>query len=180
VARGWKPGVYTDWGQAERKVNGFSGALHKKFKTRVEAQCFVDKYKVQGRDESEEESEGPGTDTDDASSDEEKPRKRDEPSRKTGDHGQGSGDTESKLFPPLEIAAPDPSTGNAKEFFRMTMAGKEQMAAKMSPPGLNHQTMQELANATLDAIQLPGTSTMEMQDGTRELVGALRDMAEDR
>ena len=180
VARGRKPGVYTDWGQAERQVNGFSGALHKKFKTRMEAQRFVDKYKVKGRDESEEESEGPGTDTDDASSDEEKPRKRDEPRRKTGERGRGGGDTESKLFPPLEIAAPDPSTGNAKEFFRMTMAGEEQMAAKMSPPGLDRQTMQELANATLDAIQLPGTSTTETLDGTGELVGALRDMAEDR
>jgi hypothetical protein len=60
------------------------------------------------------------------------------------------------------------------------MAGEEQMAAKMSPPGLDRRTMQELANATLDAIQLPGTSTTETLDGTGELVGALRDMAEDR
>jgi hypothetical protein len=32
VARGRNPGVYTEWGQAERQVNGFSGSLHKKFK----------------------------------------------------------------------------------------------------------------------------------------------------
>lgn len=62
----------------------------------------------------------------------------------------------------------------------MTLAGEEQMAAKMSPPGLDRRTMQQLANATLDAIQLPGTSTTEALDGTGELVGALRDMAEDR
>ena len=40
--------------------------------------------------------------------------------------------------------------------------------------------MEELANATLDAVQLPGTSITETLDGTGELVGALRDMAEDR
>jgi hypothetical protein len=178
VARGRKPGVYTDWGQAERQVNGFSGALHKKFKTRVEAQRFVDKYRTKGRDESEGESEGAPTESEDDASEEEKPKKRGEGRRKTGERGRG--DTDTKLFPPLEIAAPDPSTGNAKEFFRMTLAGEEQMAAKMSPPGLDRRTMQELANATLDAIQLPGTSTTEALDGTGELVGALRDMAEDR
>ena len=178
VARGRKPGVYTDWGQAERQVNGFSGALHKKFKTRVEAQRFVDKYRTPGRDESEEESEDPPTESDDDASEEEKPKKEGKARRKTGERGRS--DTDAKLFPPLEIAAPDPSTGNAKEFFRMTIAGEEQMAAKMSPPGLDRRTMQELANAMLDAIQLPGTSTTEALDGTGELVGALRDMAEDR
>ena len=63
----------------------------------------------------------------------------------------------------------------------MTMAGEEQMVEKLSPPGLDRRTMQELANATLDAIQLPGTSTNEdPMDGTGELVGALREMTEDR
>ena len=178
VARGRKPGVYTDWGQAERQVNGFSGALHKKFKTRAEAQRFVDKYKARNRAESEDESEGPPTDSNGPSSDEERPRKRDGPRRKTEDRARS--EDESKLFPPLEIAAPDPSAGNAKEFFKMTIAGEEQMAAKMSPPGLDNRTIQDLANATLDAIQLPGTSMTENLDGTGELVGALRDMAEDR
>ena len=178
VARGRKPGVYTDWGQAERQVNGFSGALHKKFKTRAEARRFVDKWQVRDRDESGGEAEGPPTESDGASSDEEKPRKREEPRHKTGDRGRGN--RNSQLFPPLEIAAPDPSTGNVKEFFKMTVAGEEQMAAQMSPPGLDSRTIQDLANATLDAIQLPGTSTTETLDGTGELVGALRDMAEDR
>jgi hypothetical protein len=75
VARGRKPGVYTDWGQAERQVNGFSGALHKKFKTRVEAQRFVDNYRTKGHDESEGESEGAPTESEDDTSEEEKPRK---------------------------------------------------------------------------------------------------------
>jgi hypothetical protein len=82
-------------------------------------------------------------------------------------------------YPPLEIAAPDPSIGNAKELFRIALAGEEQLAEKMSPPGVDHRTMQELANATLDAIQLPGTSTTETVDSTGELVGALREMTED-
>jgi len=137
----------------------------------------VDKYKAKDHQDSEEESKGSNTDSDDASSEEERPRKRDEPRCKTGPRGRS--ETDHKLFPPLEIAAPDPSTGNTKEFFWMTMGGEEQMATKMSPPGLDRRTIQELANTTLDAIQLPGTSTAEPLDGTGELVGALRDMAED-
>jgi viroplasmin and RNaseH domain-containing protein len=30
--KGRTPGVYTNWGQVETQVNGFSGSLHKKFK----------------------------------------------------------------------------------------------------------------------------------------------------
>jgi hypothetical protein len=181
VARGRVPGVYTDWGLAGRQVNGFSGALHKKFSTRNEAQHFVDKYKAkntQGTSD-EEESEGSPMDSEDEPSEEELPQKRTEHRRRT--KGRSNDTREAKQFPPLEVAAPDPSAGNAKELFRMALAGEEQMAEKLSPPGLDRRTMQELANATLDAIQLPGTSTTEETlDGTGELVGALREMAEDR
>jgi ribonuclease HI len=41
VARGRIPGVYTDWGQAERKVNGYSGAIHKKFQDQRQAKKFI-------------------------------------------------------------------------------------------------------------------------------------------
>jgi hypothetical protein len=48
------------------------------------------------------------------------------------------------------------------------------LTAKLSPPGLDWRTMQELPNVTLDAIQLPGTSTTEETlDRMGELVGAL-------
>jgi hypothetical protein len=60
-------------------------------------------------------------------------------------------------FPPLELTALDPSTGNAKKLFRMTIAGDQQMTAKLSPPGLDARTREALADATLDAVQLPGT-----------------------
>jgi hypothetical protein len=118
-------------------------------------------------------------DSEDEPSEEELPQKRTEHRRRT--KGRSNDTREAKQFPPLEVAAPDPSAGNAKELFRMALAGEEQMAEKLSPPGLDRRTMQELANAMLDAIQLPGTSTTEeMLDGTGELVGALREMAEDR
>jgi hypothetical protein len=182
VARGREPGVYTEWGQAGRQVNGFSGALHKKFSTRAEAQRFVDKYKVNKaavEKSEEEESEGSPLDSGDDPSEGEAPRTRTEP--RSRNKGRSRIIREARQFPPLEIAAPDPSAGNAKELFRMAMAGEEQMAEKLSPPGLDRRTIQELANATLDAIQLPGTSTTEETlDGTGELVGALREMAEDR
>jgi hypothetical protein len=38
VARGRIPGVYSDWGLAEKQVNGFPGSLHKKFRDRGSAQ----------------------------------------------------------------------------------------------------------------------------------------------
>jgi hypothetical protein len=173
VARGRKPGVYTDWVDAEQQVNGYSGALYKKFRTRSEAQKWVDKHRVKKFEESEEED---GTENEETSEDE---RPRERSGKKTTSH-VCRGETRRMRFPPLEIAAPDPSTGNTKELFRIPLGGEEQMATKLSPPGLDRKTVQELANATLDAIQLPGTSTTETTDSTGELVGALREMTEDR
>jgi hypothetical protein len=62
----------------------------------------------------------------------------------------------------------------------MTLGGDQQMIEKLSPPGLDGRTKEALADATLDAIQLPGTSLTEVADSTGDLVGALREMTEDR
>jgi hypothetical protein len=43
VAKGWTPGVYTNWGQVEKQVNRFLGSLQKKFKDQHGSQCFVNK-----------------------------------------------------------------------------------------------------------------------------------------
>ena len=41
VARGRRPGVYTDWPTAKSQVHGFDGARYKGFATREEAEAFV-------------------------------------------------------------------------------------------------------------------------------------------
>jgi hypothetical protein len=69
--------------------------------------------------------------------------------------------------PPLELTAPDPSTGNAKELFRMTIAGDQQMTTTLSPPGLDAQTRETLVDATMDAVQLPGTLISHIAETTR-------------
>jgi hypothetical protein len=76
--------------------------------------------------------------------------------------------------------APDPSTGNAKELFRMMIASDQQMTPKLSPPGLDSRTCEALVDATMDAVQLPGTLISDITDNTGDLVGALREMTEDR
>ena len=127
----------------------------------------------QAADDSDEDFDGSLSTEEDKSEDE-------RPKEKTRCRNKSRDATRESEYPPLEIAAPDPSIGNAKELFRIALAGEEQLAEKLSPPGLDRRTMQELANATLDAIQLPGTSTTETVDSTGELVGALREMTEDR
>jgi hypothetical protein len=54
------------------------------------------------------------------------------------------------------------------------------MIEKLSPPGLDAQTREALADATMDAIQLPGTSISETADNMGDLAGALHEMMEDR
>jgi hypothetical protein len=172
VAKGRVPGVYTDWGQASKQVNGFSGALHKKFKSRVDGEGFVKKYREPETDGSESSAGPPESESED-SSDNELPKtkpKKVKPRKERAVAG----------FPPIELTAPDPSTGNAKELFRMTIAGDQQMAEKLSPPGLDARTREALADATMDAVQLPGTSISDVADNTGDLVGALREMTEDR
>ena len=41
VAVGHKPGVYADWGEAQKQIQGVRGPKHKKFSTREEAEEFV-------------------------------------------------------------------------------------------------------------------------------------------
>jgi ribonuclease HI len=41
VAVGRVPGIYTDWPSTQAQISGFSGAKHKGFKTREEAEAFV-------------------------------------------------------------------------------------------------------------------------------------------
>jgi hypothetical protein len=104
--RGWVPGVYTDWGEAEKQVNGFSGSLHEKFKDRGNARWFVDKYQETKPEESDESSRASGSESESTSGDEIPRNKSRRASHTRGsmrNTGSGAG------FPPLELTAPDPS-----------------------------------------------------------------------
>jgi hypothetical protein len=178
VAKGRVPGVYTDWGKAERQVNGFSGAVHKKFRDRKRAERFVkENRRLEG--DSEDSEDVTASEAEDPSEGEDH-----KPSSKARSARKGKVITNQRVtdpeMPPLEITAPDPSLGNNKELFKMSLADDRTMTAKMSPPGLDGRTMKELADATLDAIQLPGTSNSEATDNTTDLIGALKEIAEDK
>lgn len=41
VKKGRKPGVYNSWDECSEQINGFSGAIYKKFKVEADAQAFV-------------------------------------------------------------------------------------------------------------------------------------------
>ncbi|KAL1850711.1 hypothetical protein VTK73DRAFT_9607 [Phialemonium thermophilum] len=44
VANGRRQGIYNNWGEAGKQVNGFPGACHKAFDTLQKAQEFIDDY----------------------------------------------------------------------------------------------------------------------------------------
>jgi len=41
VKKGRKPGVYNSWDECSEQINGFSGAIYKKFKFEADAQAFI-------------------------------------------------------------------------------------------------------------------------------------------
>ena len=41
VRKGRKPGIYTNWPEAQKQVSGFSGPQYKKFTTRADAQAYM-------------------------------------------------------------------------------------------------------------------------------------------
>lgn len=43
VLKGRTPGIYTTWADTEKETKGFSGAIYKGFKTKVEAEEFINK-----------------------------------------------------------------------------------------------------------------------------------------
>ncbi|CAI9629792.1 unnamed protein product [Alternaria burnsii] len=48
VANGAKPGIYNVWygpGGAQENVDGFHGACHKKFRTKEQAEAFIENWK---------------------------------------------------------------------------------------------------------------------------------------
>ncbi|KAJ4313858.1 hypothetical protein N0V84_009213 [Fusarium piperis] len=47
VAIGRTTGVFETWEETKSQVNGYSGARHKSFKSREDAQEFVDQYEIE-------------------------------------------------------------------------------------------------------------------------------------
>jgi hypothetical protein len=79
------------------------------------------------------------------------------------------------------LIAPDPSIGKPKEFFGMTFEDEPSMRLAMSPQGIDKKTQKVLADATLDAIQLPGRSSeAEAEGATESFAAAISELAEDR
>lgn len=97
VARGRIPGVYTDWGQAEQQVNGYLGALHKKFQDQLQAKKFM-----RDNHQSDNESEGG------------RMLSKQLTSKVRLETGPG--------LPPLEITTLDPSISNSKALFGMMLS----------------------------------------------------------
>ena len=50
VAKGKTTGIFTEWKECYDRVNGFSGAIYKKFKTKEDAEAFVISYSKPGLD----------------------------------------------------------------------------------------------------------------------------------
>ena len=44
VAKGHQTGVYMSWEECRSQVNGYTGAVFKKFASSLEAQAFIDQY----------------------------------------------------------------------------------------------------------------------------------------
>ena len=44
IANGKKTGIFTDWNECKSNILGFSNAKYKSFKTKDEAQAFLDNY----------------------------------------------------------------------------------------------------------------------------------------
>jgi hypothetical protein len=71
--------------------------------------------------------------------------------------------------------------GKSKEFFGFGVQDEPSMRAEMSPKGLDRKTQKALADATLDAIQLPGRSSeVETEGATESMAAAIAELAEDR
>jgi hypothetical protein len=77
--------------------------------------------------------------------------------------------------------APDPSVGKPKEYFDMVVSDEKSMIKAMSPPGVDDEaTRKLLAGATLDAVQLPGRYSAEVEDGPTSVAEAIAELAEDK
>lgn len=53
VKKGVTPGIYMSWGDCQQNINGFSGAIHKSFPTKEEAEAFMSEEYVDDEVETE-------------------------------------------------------------------------------------------------------------------------------
>lgn len=114
--------MYTDWGQAEWQVNGYLGAVHKKFQDRWwRAEKFV-------RDNCQSDNESEGGRMESSRTEALESKSNQEGWRQVGQSRNTHKRVADKArletgpdLPPLEITTPDPSIGNSKALFSMML-----------------------------------------------------------
>jgi len=144
--------VFRTWAEARPLVDGYSGAVHKRFGSHEKAAAYVRTHGVHALSDDEEDEY------------EACPRGDDSPS-------PGS-------FPSLTDVGPDPSSGKSTEFFGRKVQSESAMRKEMEPDGLTATISKKLAATTLDATALPGTSPTKSTDDSdlSLLTGALMEL----
>jgi hypothetical protein len=152
VARGRRVGVFTQWKDAERSVHGYSGAIHKRFRSERAAVQWLAEHTNTIRPDDASEISYDGT---------------------QGDYGTVYGDQTwlppSRQTRPEPIVDPslaglDPSVGKPTELYNTSIQVESEVLKVLCPKGVTAQTRKDLMDATPDILSLPGKLGSAMND----------------
>jgi hypothetical protein len=167
VAKGRQVDIFTTWKETERSVRGFSGAIHKRFRSeKAAAQWLVD-HNV-GRMDDTLDLSYDGTMQD---------------ATVYGDVMRGGTDISPK--PPIieSLSGPDPSVGKPMELYNTSIQVEPAVLKILCPKGVMVQTRKDMMDAMPDIVSLPGKLGTAMSNSTEvwdQFAGAVSEIAEQR
>jgi hypothetical protein len=168
VAKGRRVGVFTRWKDAERSVHGYSGAVHKRFRSERAPREWLNARSGDARPD----------DTLDFS---------DDVTQHEGTvYGDGSRTQQERPRRPTSIvdpghAGPDPSVGKPNEIHNTSIQVESEVLELLCPKGVTAQTRRDLMDAAPDVLSLPGKLGSTINDSSEmwdQFAGAVNEMAE--
>jgi hypothetical protein len=172
VARGRTTGVFTRWKDAEKSVKGFSGAIHKRFKTEDAAMAWI-RTKRSGWTDDASEISGDLT------------QGESDTVYGVGRPGGGPAATHSRASAILDLGhvGPDPSVGNPNEIHGTGIQIEGEILKLLCPKGVTATTRKDMIDAAPDVLALPGKLGSALNDSTEvwdQFAGAVSEIAEQR
>jgi hypothetical protein len=155
VARGRKTGMFHRWNDVIRAVQGYSGAMHKRFRTEEAATAWLSSKGVAGFGDDDSES---GDTCATCQEESDIPPVVGGPPPAT-DSSKPRTSLPLDQIVDLKTVGPDPSVGKPTEIYGQSIQVEPEVLKLLCPKGVTAPVRKEIMEASIDVVSLPGKFT---------------------
>jgi hypothetical protein len=179
VAQGRKTGILYRWNKVIRLVQGYSGAMHKCFRSEEAARAWLANKRVAGFGDGDSESVDTWATYQEEDSIPQVVGGRPSPNDPSSPHTSLPLDQ----IVDLKTVGPNPSWGNPKEIYEQSIQLEPEVLKLLCPKGVTAPVRKEIMEASINVVSLPGKFTMSgttsdgshIMDQFAEAVGDMTD-----